>query len=130
MGHCGCGGVAASMVGHTTLPSRPSSPFSSPHPSSSTSSSASSSSEERPEAPEETPADLAVQRWILSIHKIYETSGRPEIREPVSVCSGSSLLPLPLPLSLPLPLPPPPPVSPPVHLHLHLPLRRNGLGSA
>ncbi|KAF5311335.1 hypothetical protein D9611_012589 [Ephemerocybe angulata] len=37
--------------------------------------------EERPEAPEETPADLAVQRWILSIHKIYETSGRPEIRE-------------------------------------------------
>ncbi|KAF6746337.1 carbonic anhydrase [Ephemerocybe angulata] len=62
MGHYGCGGVAASMaplpdgyaerwLGHTTLLALP------------------------------DPADLAVQRWILPIRKIYETSGRPEIRE-------------------------------------------------
>ncbi|KAF5311347.1 hypothetical protein D9611_012592 [Ephemerocybe angulata] len=114
MGHYGCGGVAASMaplpegyaerwLGHTTLPSLPSSPLSS-HPSSSshstlsspsssgssssappsTSASPSSSSTtsgSTPSAQEETPADLAVQRWILPIRKIYETSGRPEIRE-------------------------------------------------
>ncbi|KAF5311290.1 hypothetical protein D9611_012611 [Ephemerocybe angulata] len=94
MGHYGCGGVAASMaplpegyaerwLGHTTLPALPSSPLSSPSSSGSSSSapsSTSASSSSRSSAPEE-PADLAVQRWILPIRKIYETSGRPEIRE-------------------------------------------------
>ncbi|KAF6742952.1 carbonic anhydrase [Ephemerocybe angulata] len=87
MGHYGCGGVAASMaplpegyaerwLGHTTLPSLPSSPLSSHPPSSPP-----PASSEQQMATEETPADLAVQRWILPIRKIYETSGRPEIRE-------------------------------------------------
>ncbi|KAF5311304.1 hypothetical protein D9611_012608 [Ephemerocybe angulata] len=109
MGHYGCGGIAVSMaplpegyaerwLGHTTLPSLPSSPFSSSHspppscsssphsttPSSASSSVSSSSASGQGEtlsAPKETPADLAVQRWILPIRKIYETSGRPEIRQ-------------------------------------------------
>ncbi|KAF6745842.1 hypothetical protein DFP72DRAFT_924048 [Ephemerocybe angulata] len=97
-------GYAEHWLGHTTLPALPSSPLSSPSssassssvsssstassststgPSSSASSPSSSSttSGSTPSAPEETPADLAVQRWILPIRKIYETSGRPEIRE-------------------------------------------------
>ncbi|KAF5311289.1 hypothetical protein D9611_012610 [Ephemerocybe angulata] len=103
IGHYGCGGVAASMaplpdgyaerwLGHTTLPALPSSSFShasssshstlslSTSPSSAASSSASGQGETH-SAPEETPADLAMQRWILPIRKIYETSGRPEIRD-------------------------------------------------
>ncbi|KAF6752321.1 hypothetical protein DFP72DRAFT_905688 [Ephemerocybe angulata] len=64
-------GYAERWLGHTTLPALPSS-----SPSSTTSTSGST-----PSAPEETPTDLAVQRWILPIRKIYEASGRPEIRE-------------------------------------------------
>ncbi|KAF5311299.1 hypothetical protein D9611_012607 [Ephemerocybe angulata] len=93
MGHYGGGGVAASMaplpegyaerwLGNATLPPLPSSSFS-PASSSgaSTSISTSASASTSGSGADEIPADLAVQRWILPIRKIYETSGLPEIRE-------------------------------------------------
>lgn len=70
MGHYGCGGVAASMA---PLPAGYEEKWLSKQPpiSSATNGLARANGE---------PVDLAVQRWILPIRRIYESSGRTEIR--------------------------------------------------